>query len=124
MRPQNVPLSQRHRNDIRREVYETLAEANRGIFPHSLPHWERAARRFGLRIVMAPCVRAPHVKYNHFLECGILYLPETDNYRLLHLWCLHEIAEIAMTWTGRAPCNYPPHWGDHHQLAMVVDGRR
>ncbi|MBV9848778.1 MAG: hypothetical protein JO250_03725 [Armatimonadetes bacterium] len=121
MRRCRLPLTPRRRAWIAREVCETLFEPNRGRCPRSLAEWERVARRLGVRIHVTRDAAEPSLRYNHFLMRGVLYLPPTDDWGRTHTWLLHEMAELCLSWPGRAPVVYPPHWGGHHALAVVVE---
>ena len=84
-----------------------IAEANGGALPRTFDQYQRAARRFGVRIRLMP----PGVLQGALLregervgEHGVIYVRDWPNAARLRREMLHELGEAATRWEGVCPC--------------------
>ncbi len=85
-------------------VVEEILFANRGIWPQTKDDWERVASRFGFHVCFNPGLRPR-------LACiirEVIHVPEpSEGLPIQSAVFRHELAEAALLWEGRAPCQVP-----------------
>ena len=91
--------------------------------------WERVGRRIGIRRIefgSRETVPEPMLRFDSPgpEATAVLYLPPPPCRKTLYLWLLHEFSEMIMARELAPPLCYPAEWGDHHQMAQVVEKRQ
>ena len=106
---------------IYRTGEQILADLNGGKLPTRFREWKKLGDRFDIHYHIIPGLQSAGLIYNTNAEAGDLFLPDIRDRRLLHLWILHEAIEFLYAREVSAAFVYPWFWGDHHDMARIVD---
>lgn len=121
-----LPLDRERGQAVNEAVCQALTDCNAGKPLDTWEDWLRVGQRIGIRQIEfhdPEVVPAPMLRYDggDRRATAVLYLPYTRSRRRLYLWLLHEFSECAMARDLTTPFHYPADWGDHHDMAQVVE---
>lgn len=106
-------------------VCAALTDCNGGKPFASWQEWLRVGRRIGIRRIEFhdnEIVPAPILRFDPGgTQSAVLYLPRPKSRHQLYRWLLHEFGEIIMLRELAPPFYYPAEWGDHHDMAVIVE---